>query len=158
MNFENIKDLVVVHKTDIGLLLLRLVLSFIFIAHGAMNLTVDFEETNSIMMSLGFPDDMAYLIGISEILSSVMMLSGFLVGLSAWIQVVIDAGLVFLVDGKNGFDVHDGGYEYSLLLLVCAFVVILLGPGKFVLEKRWGHQARNLREVGVESEGSTLAT
>lgn len=151
-------SIIQVNRADIGMLILRIGVAFIFLAHGALNLTTDSESINTIMTGLGFPGGMAYVIGITEITSAVMMLAGVLVAYAAWVQIVIAAGLVFIIKGPKGFNIDNGGYEYSLLILVASIAILLLGPGKFVLEKRWGNRAKDLREEGVSLDQHPLAT
>lgn len=158
MQARNYLSIIKVHRADIGTLILRVGVAFIFLAHGALNLTTDFESMSKVMINIGLPSASTYVISISEITSAVMLLAGILVAYAAWIGIIISAGYVILVEGQKGFETDGGGYGYPLLLLISTTAILLLGPGKFVLEKRWGREARNLREVGVSSGQHPVAT
>lgn len=156
-NFAHYKSLFIVHKLDVALLTLRSALAFIFLAHGAMMLMSDFETTSSILAKIGLPISATYVLAIAEITSAAMLLAGILASYAAWIQIFITLGILLLVNTGNGFSVQEGGYEYTLLLLASTVTILLAGPGKFVLEKRFGHKATTDREDGV-SDTDTLAT
>ncbi len=145
------------HKFDLAVFFLRFVLAFIFVAHAAIMIAFA-NDTIDAFTAYGVPGALGLIIATIELLSGIMMLSGFVVELAAATQATITFFTMFLTQGGRGFFVENGGYEYSLLILAATTAVCLLGPGKIVIAKRYARTVRSLREGGVDAESHPLAT
>lgn len=115
---------------DVGLLLIRLALSGVFMIHGFMkwqNLT----KTMEFFSSLGLPETVVYLVIATEFFAGLMILFGWLTRVSSFALVVVMAFAIILVNFPKGFV---GGYEYDSVLLIMSLALMLAGPGKYKLK------------------------
>jgi putative oxidoreductase len=121
--------------TDVGLLLLRLMVGAIFAASGWSHLTDPEGRSKSIGMSKGFT---AFL-GAAELAGALGVVFGVLAQLAA-------AGLVLVMLGaiqkkmfvwKTGFWGKHGtdGWHYDLMLVVMNLLILFTNGGKYVLWK-----------------------
>ena len=103
---------------DLALLVLRLVLGAVMLAHGLPKVT-GFAGTASFFASAGipFPTLAAAYAAIVEVGGGILLLLG----------VAVDIAFVHL---KNGFT-GQGGYEFPLTLLAVAVGLALAGPGAY---------------------------
>jgi len=124
-----------VRFTDLGLLLLRLMVGAVFLSSGMSHLKDPEGRGKSIGLSSGFT---AFL-GAAESAGALGVIFGVLPQLAA-------AGLVLLMLGaiqkkiflwKTGFWGTHGtdGWHYELMLVVMNLVTIFTGGGKYVLSK-----------------------
>lgn len=127
------------------MLVLRLVLGGVFIAHGAQKLfgwfggpglkgTVGFFEQIGVKPG----STMALLAALSEFGGGLLVLLGLLtpVGTLAIIAVMIVA--ILRVHLANGFFNTNGGYEFNLTLVGVAFALLIAGAGTISLDGALG--------------------
>ena len=117
---------------DISLLLLRIIVGVIFVAHGAQKLFGAFEGAGlaaTVEQMGGGP--LPYLVTIGEFFGGVGLIIGFLTRFSAASLIVIMIGAIAMVHGKNGFFSSAGGFEYNLALIGLLLPILLCGPGRF---------------------------
>ncbi len=115
---------------DIALLLIRVALGAVFVAHGWDKIT-DIAGTVGFFDSLGLPAFTAYLIAGIEFLGGIALFLGVFTG---WASILIAAtmlGAMSLVKLKDGFV---GGYEFDLVLFLSAIAIALAGPGLYTLK------------------------
>lgn len=117
---------------DCALLLVRLLLGLVFMAHGSQKLFGAFmgpglEAWVQMMGPIG------YLVAIGEFFGGLCIFLGILSRFSAAAIAVIMMGAIALVHGENGFFLSANGMEYALTLLVCALVILICGPGRYAL-------------------------
>jgi putative oxidoreductase len=115
---------------DISLLVLRVVVGVIFVAHGAQKLLGAFDGpglTKTVEM-MGSP--LGYLVTVGEFFGGIGLIFGFLSRFSAASLIVIMIGAIAMVHGKNGFFQSAGGFEYNLALIGLLVPVLLCGPGR----------------------------
>ena len=120
--------------TDIGLLLLRLMVAVIFISSGSSDLKDPAGRSKSLGMSKG----LTLFIGAAEIAGGLGVAFGLLTQLAA-------IGLIFIMLGaiyKKFFVWHSGfwgekssGAHYDLMLLVMSLVILLTNGGRLVIER-----------------------
>ena len=120
--------------TDLGLLLLRLMVGVVFLASGWSHVKDPEVRGKSIGMSKGFT---AFL-GTAELAGSLGVIFGVLTQLAA-------IGLILIMLGaiqKKIFQWHTGfwgektyGWHYDLMLVVMNLVILFTGGGRYVL---WG--------------------
>jgi putative oxidoreductase len=118
--------------TDLGLLLLRLMVGVVFLSSGWSDVTDPEARSQSIGMSKSF----TLMLGLGEILGSLGITAGVFTQLAA-------AGLILIMLGaiqKKIFVWHTGfwgknesGWHYDLMLVVMSLVILFTGGGQYVL-------------------------
>ncbi len=130
---------------DVGLLVLRLVLGIIFVAHGAQKLFGSFggpglKGTAGFHEQLGIkpPLAMAVLAGLAEFVGGILVAVGFLTPLAAAALIVTMVVAALTVHLRNGFFAQSGGYEFNLALAGMALALLLAGAGAISLDGALG--------------------
>jgi len=127
---------------DVALTFLRLVLGVVFFAHGAQKLLgwfggYGFHGTMGFFEHLGMPAPVAFLIICTEFFGGLGLIVGLLTRIAALGIGVEMIGAIFLVHLPNGFFMNwygtqkGEGFEYHLLAIAIAGVLLLRGAGKF---------------------------
>lgn len=117
---------------DLGLLLIRLALATVFIAHGVQKLH-NMDMVVGFMAGMGIPAALAWAVALGELLGGIAMLFGVFTKYAGAVLAIIMAVAIWKVKAKAGFF---GGWEFDLTLLLAALAIISTGPGKFALP--WG--------------------
>jgi putative oxidoreductase len=126
-------------SVSFGLLLLRLALGTIFIAHGSQKVLGWFggpglAGTVGFMGQMGVPAFMAYIAAFAEFLGGIGILLGLLTRLAS-LGILSDMVVaVYLVHWKNGFFLQNKGFEYNVALIGMALCLIFAGAGCFSLD------------------------
>jgi len=126
------------HST--GLLVLRIAVGAIMFAHGAQKVLgiwggKGLEETVTGMSTmLNIPVWVAYLSPMVEFLGGIFLVFGLFTRFWAVATLINMAVAVFAVHLKNGF-IGQGGFEYPMLLAVCALAIAIAGPGIYSLDQ-----------------------
>lgn len=121
------------HRADLALLITRVVLGVVFIAHGWDKYQNGAEGVGGFLTSLGIPAMLAWpLIGV-ELIGGILILLGVLSRWAALGIAVVMIVAVTTVKAKMGLL---GGYELEISLLGGALSVLLQGPGRYALEKK----------------------
>lgn len=118
---------------DIALLLVRVGLSLVFIAHGYDKLT-NMEGTVGFFSSIGLSAVWAYVIAYVELLGGAAMLLGVFTGWAGVLLAATMVGAIGLVKISKGFL---GGYEFDLVLFLSSIAVALSGPGIYTIKRLW---------------------
>lgn len=125
---------------DIALLLLRLVLGVIFVAHGMQKLFGAFGGSGlngvaGMFKSLGFTPGLfwAWVVALTEGLGGLFLVLGVLPRISAALIGIVMLVAIVRVHGSYGLFAANGGMEYQLLILIVCIFIILIGAGKFSL-------------------------
>jgi putative oxidoreductase len=135
-------------------LILRLALGVIFFAHGAQKVLGWFgghglAATVSGMGQMGIPAFLAYIASFTEFLGGLGLIFGVLARLSALGILINMVVAVLKVHLANGFFMNwmgnqkGEGFEYHLLAMAIALMVLLAGPGRIALsdpERRLMHR------------------
>jgi putative oxidoreductase len=116
---------------DVSLLLLRVIVGVIFIAHGAQKMfgVWDGPGLTAFVEKMG-GGPIPYLVAIGEFFGGVGLVFGFLTRFSAASLIVIMIGAIVHVHGKNGFFSSDGGFEYNIALIGLLLPIFICGPGR----------------------------
>src|ERR1043166_1124428 len=129
---------------DLGLLLLRLTLGTVFLAHGAQKAFGSFggpgfEGATGFIGSLGFRPARAWaaLVG-GELVAGGLFVLGLLTPLAGLLVLATMAVAIAKVHGPKGFFVQNGGFEYNLVLIIAAVALAAVGPGAFSLDHLLG--------------------
>ena len=126
---------------DLGLLILRLTLGTVFLAHGAQKAFgafggPGFTGATGFIGSLGFRPARfwATLAVGGELAAGLLFWLGLLTPLAGLLVLATMAVAIAKVHGPKGFFVQDGGFEYNLVLIITALAVTAIGPGAFSLD------------------------
>lgn len=122
-----------------GLLVLRLVLGIVFIAHGVKHF-INREKTINWTSSIGFknPSIQWAFMTFAEIGIGVGLAIGLLTSFAAAGLVSMMFVAFWTVHRAAGFWVSarpDEGYEYVLVLIAAAFALALIGPGEWSVDE-----------------------
>lgn len=119
-----------------GILLLRLCLGAMFIAHAMLKIRVfTIPGTIAFFKSLGLPGWMAYVTITAELVGAACLILGIYPRWVALLLVPLILGTIVTVHGKKGwlFSNQDGGWEYPAFWAAALLAVFLLGDGAGVL-------------------------
>ena len=145
-------------RADLGLLLLRLGLAAMMLAHGYQKLFLQggFAGTQAGFAQLGvpYPQVAGILIIVLELAGGVAMAFGLLTVLVGICYAAAMAVAIWFVHLANGFFVAQGGYELAGLTGVVALVLAISGAGAISLDRaifgaKRRRRVREAREAGV---------
>jgi putative oxidoreductase len=138
---------------DIVMLVLRLLLGGVFLAHGVKHV-INREKTIRWTASIGlrFPTMQWFFMAFAEIGIAVSLLAGFVTAIGAAGLIAMMFVAYWTVHRKAGFFVSarpDEGYEYVLTLSVIGGVVAYLGPGLYSVDDALGLTERLSGTAGL---------
>jgi putative oxidoreductase len=117
----------------LALLILRLVLGTIMIAHGWQKIAGHLHGIMGMLPHLGIPAWMAYLVVAAEFGGGILLVLGFLTRCAAF-AILIDMTVAILkVHLKNGLT-GQGGFEFPMACWAIAFALIFFGAGPISLD------------------------
>ncbi|MBZ5566270.1 MAG: DoxX family protein [Acidobacteriia bacterium] len=117
----------------LALLVMRLVLATVMIAHGSQKVFGGMPKFQTIVSHIGFPAWMAYLSAAAEFGGGILVLLGVLTRLAA-LAITIDLLVAIVkVHAKAGLR-GPGGFEFPLSVVVIAFALIFFGAGPISLD------------------------
>lgn len=133
-------------NNDIILLVLRLTLGIVMFPHGAQKLLGwfgggGFSATMQGMTGMGLPSVIVFLVIVAESFGSLGLITGFLTRLSALGITAVMLGAILTVHSKVGFFMNWGGkqagegFEYHLLVIGIALVLMIRGGGAFSVDR-----------------------
>ena len=147
--------------TDAGLLLLRVALGIVFLAHWYQKAVVFGLEHGATVFAnhtvWGYhviPGWFIYPAAIIEFVGGIMLITGFKTRLATPFLacVAFGAGAVHFENGWNYTSKPDGGWEYGIFLFLCSIVVWLVGPGSYTVKNYLAKRhSANLQMNGVRS-------
>lgn len=115
---------------DRALLVLRVVVGIVFIAHG-WSKWQNLEGTVAFFDQVGLPALLAYVVAAIELLGGIAVLLGLWTRIAGYLIAAVMVGAIIFVKSKVGFL---SGYEFDLTLLAAALVIAWLPPGRFALK------------------------
>lgn len=128
--------------TDLAILLLRLGLGFMFMAHGMQKAFAFFggpgiSGFSQMLSGLGFSPAVfwAYLAAYTELVAGLFLVAGFLTRISACFLAILIVVATVKVHLAGGFFLSNGGFEYNLIILCALVSLIILGAGKISLNR-----------------------
>ena len=144
-------------SVDLAALVVRVVLGFVFIAHGGQKLFGWFgggglHGTTAFFRIVGIPapDAFAYVVGITEFFGGVLLVVGFLTFVAA-LGLLIDMAVAiamvshafsFFSQTKVGY-----GWELNLALIALAAAVLIMGAGAWSLDAALGLTRRTVPAI-----------
>lgn len=122
--------------SDWGLLILRVALGLIMVAHGWPKLK-NLKGTAEGFKAMGFkpPRFWGTVVAIVEFFGGLVLILGLFTQFFAFLILIQFMVAILRVKGRQGFV---GGYEFDLLILVAAFALMILGAGTISLDTAWG--------------------
>lgn len=124
--------------TTTALTALRIILGFLFAAHGWQKFTEwTIAGTQASFAKMGVPaaDVMAPAVAALELAGGIALILGILTRIVAALLVLDMLGALFLVHAPAGIFAAKGGYELVLLLATSAFALALTGAGRMSLDR-----------------------
>jgi len=122
---------------DFALLVLRLVLGAVFVAHGYNRwFEIGMAETGRQFAALGVPQPQlsAYLTGTVELIGGAFLAVGLLTTITASLLALLVLAAGYFVHLDNGFFIEAGGVEYTLVLAAALFIITVFGTGRVSLD------------------------
>lgn len=122
---------------DLGLLIGRLALAAVMIAHGAQKYFQNtVAGTQAGFEQMGIPFASAAAVGTIavELIGGVALALGLLTRLVSLLYAGIMAGAIAFTHLPNGFYASDGGWEFVMVLGAVALLFVLTGPGRLSLD------------------------
>ena len=125
---------------DSALVIVRVIVGIIFVAHGAQKLLGAFGGPGlaAVVEMMG---PLGFFVAIGEFFGGLGLIFGFLSRFSAASLIVIMLGAIALVHGQHGFFLGYGpsdtlatsGFEYNLALIGLLAPILIAGPGRFAI-------------------------
>lgn len=131
MNFLN-------RLQPLGLLVLRLALGTVMIAHGYQKVFGGMPQFMGMLSHIGIPSWMGYLTAAAEFGGGILLVVGFLTRLAAlaiFIDMLVAISKVHL---QHGLLSKNGGFEFPMVCAAIAFSLIFSGAGPIAIDWLWG--------------------
>lgn len=122
---------------DSALLLLRLVLGTVFIAHGLDKLVFSgLTATSGQFSAWGVPQPTlsAWMVMATELAGGVLLVVGLLTTLAAGVLALLMAAALWFVHVGAGFFASAGGFEYPAVLMASLVMIVVFGAGRASLD------------------------
>lgn len=126
---------------NMGPLILRLAIGLTLAAHGSQKLFGWFggpglKRTGQFFETLGFRPGRrhAVLAGLAETGGGLLLALGLFIPLGSAAVISVMVVAAFSLHIQKGFFVHNGGYEYNLVLAVAALALAFTGSGIFSID------------------------
>lgn len=146
-------------RRDLGLLIVRIGLGVVMIAHGwqkyAQN-TIEGTTQGFGQLGVPFPELAAPGITALEVFGGAAIILGLLTPLVGVAYTATMIGAAVLVHAPNGFFVAGGGYEFVGLLAVLSLGLAITGAGRFSLDHAL--VGRRRERVATERAAAERAT
>jgi putative oxidoreductase len=154
INYEKMNTLNM--KSDVTLLIARFFLAIVVLAHGVQKLFgwfggYGFEGTiNFFTKTIGLPYLIALSIILLETVGMILLMAGLFSRVFAGGLIIIMLGAIFTMHESNGFFMNWGGnlsgegYEFHLLIISLALIVVLNGTGGYSLNRYLPKKLANL--------------
>ncbi|MEU5843516.1 DoxX family protein [Rhodococcus sp. NPDC047139] len=123
---------------DIGILIARLALGVVFLAHGLQKFdSWGYEGTKAGFEGMGAPAPAisAFVATWVEILGGLALILGVLVPVFGFLLFLLMVGAFFIVHVGNGIYVADGGFELVVALGAGALLLAVVGSGAFGIDR-----------------------
>ena len=125
----------------LALLILRLVIGTIMIAHGYSKVFGGFSHVHDMVQHIGFPGWTAYLLAGTEFFGGILIIVGLLTRFVAVAMLIDMSVAIWKIHWPKGLK-GPGGYEFPLAVAAIAFSLIFLGAGPIALDAFLGRGIR----------------
>lgn len=143
---------------DVVLLLVRVGVGIILVAHGWQKLVTDGMDATSQgfeQMGVPLPQVSAYYSMIVELFGGAALILGLTVPVVAVLVLVDMAGAFVLVHVQNGPFVADNGFELVLAIGLSALTLLAFGAGRFGLDRLFGRRSKADEDEEAEEPVAT---
>jgi uncharacterized membrane protein YphA (DoxX/SURF4 family) len=121
--------------SDLGIAILRVVLGIILIAHGWPKLR-NIKGTAEWMGQTFKPGIFwAVAVALAEFFGGILLILGLLTQVVCFIIAIEFLVIIFSVKGRKGLV---DGFEFDILILAAALILLTLGSGHYSLDNYWG--------------------
>jgi putative oxidoreductase len=135
----------------LALLVLRIVIGTIMIAHGYGKVFGGFSHVRDMVQHIGFPTWTAYLLAGTEFFGGILILAGLLTRFVAVAMLIDMSVAIWKIHWHNGLK-GPGAVEFPLAVAAIAFSLIFLGAGPIALDSvrkgGGGRKAKSNRALG----------
>jgi len=131
-----------------SLLLLRVALGIVFVAHGGQKLFglwggAGLEATmHTFERNMGIPSFLTLMVGVAEFFGGLAVFAGLVTRFASGALAGVMVGAIFLAHLKHGFFINwellrgkGHGIEFDVTLLAVALALVLSGPGRISLDR-----------------------
>lgn len=126
----------------LGLLVMRLTLGAIMIAHGWQKIASHLDGFMGALSHMGIPAWMAYLVVAAEFGGGILVVVGFLTRFAAFAILIDMLVAIFKVDLHNGLT-GQGGFEFPLACATISFALTFFGAGPISID--WMRGSKSAR-------------
>lgn len=123
---------------DFAPLVLRLAVGAIFFMHGYQKLMLmGIPGVTGMLASMGFPAPAFFAVVLIavELIGGIMLVLGAFTRLAAKLTAIVAFVALVMVHLPKGFFLGTGGYEYILLILAVSSVLVIMGGGKWSVDR-----------------------
>ncbi len=124
---------VTVSDYDFGALILRVTVGTLLATHGYPKLTSGLKSVHDWLAAAGIPGVLGPLVGVLEFAGGLSLVVGFLTPVVAALFVLEFLGII--ATGKKLGKSKFGDYEKDLFFLGAALALVLLGGGKYSVDR-----------------------
>jgi len=124
----------VLHRPNLGIFILRVVLGIVFMYHGYMKIS-NMPQTVGFFATLGFAAFLAYFVAWLEFLGGIALIVGLWTRYIALLLAINMVVALYTVHLAHGFSVGQGGYEYVLVLIGGTLALTFMEHGRFSITK-----------------------
>jgi len=131
----------ILHRPDLGKLVLRLAVGFILLLHGVGKIESGMADTQALLENNGLPGWLAYGTYVGEVLAPLLMILGKFTRPAGLLVAFNMLMTIVTVHRDIAFERNDfGGWmiELNALILLGGLAVALMGAGRFSLSKGLG--------------------
>ena len=124
---------------DLGKLILRIALAVFMLFHGWAKITKGVSGIETNLVSLGLPAFVAYGVYVGEVIAPLLILFGWYSRVGGGLIVINMIFAIVLSHRTQLLDLgRSGGWALELqgFFLITGLVVMLIGPGRFSINKR----------------------
>ncbi|MDO5052660.1 MAG: DoxX family protein [Pseudoclavibacter sp.] len=121
---------------DLGLLLVRVVLGAVMLAHGLQKFLGGIPRVQDAFSGMGvpMPETLGVLVPVAETLGGAALILGAAGRIAALGVAAVGLGALFTAHLDAGFFAQDGGFEFVLLIAAVGLGLALTGVGRFSVD------------------------
>ncbi len=124
---------------DPALLFLRVATGFVFFTHGWQKWDAGVDLTAAFLTTLKFPapELLAVVLIAIEVVGGLALIFGAYTRLAAKLTGLVAIIALLTVHVSKGYSSTGGGYEYVLLLVAACVILLVMGAGKWSVDRKY---------------------
>jgi len=133
------------NRNELGKVILRVVLGFIFFIHGFVKFQGGIGNTAGFFDSLGIPGFLAYVVAFIELVGGIALILGIGTRVVSLLLALIMVGAIFTAKLPAGLlgNGQAAGYELDLALLAMAIYFVLANKSALSLDHKLFHSEKS---------------